>query len=176
MYYLAYGSNLHPLRLTERTPGARLVGTTRVDGYRLEFRKRSVDGSAKCTLSLTGASSDAAYGAVFSLPDNEVTLLDEIEGLGQGYEKEWISVDVGGKAVSAFTYIASHTHLVDDLAPYHWYKAFVLAGARELAFPPGYIRQLDAVDSQYDDDTERRTRNERLLSRIARSCVVASRS
>lgn len=50
LHYFAYGSNLHPYRLIQRVPNARLVATTRLDGYGVSFSKRSHDGSSKCNL------------------------------------------------------------------------------------------------------------------------------
>lgn len=54
MYYLAYGSNMHPRRLAGRVEIIDFVGTVRLDGYKLVFKKRSNDGSAKCHLELAG--------------------------------------------------------------------------------------------------------------------------
>ena len=50
IHYLAYGSNLHPLRLTLRVPSARVIGVVEMPGYMLEFHKRSIDGSGKCLI------------------------------------------------------------------------------------------------------------------------------
>ena len=51
LYYLAYGSNLHPVRLTERVPSARFLGLTSLFGYQLRFHKRhEPDGSGKCNM------------------------------------------------------------------------------------------------------------------------------
>jgi gamma-glutamylcyclotransferase len=166
MYYLAYGSNLHPLRLVDRVPGSRLVGTTQLEGYRLTFHKRSVDGSAKCNLLFTGASDDVAYGAVYFVPENEVQALDEAEGLNIGYYKQQLVVTVDGESLGTFTYIASRTHLVSDLEPYHWYKGLVLAGARKLRFPAHYIERIDSVPFRQDNNPERRVENENLLVQL----------
>jgi len=166
MHYLAYGSNLHPLRLVDRVPNSRLVGTTQLDGYRLTFHKRSVDGSAKCNLLYTDDSDDVAYGAVYFVPENEVQALDAAEGLNKGYDKQQRLVTVDGEAFDTFTYFASRTHLVSDLEPYHWYKGFVLAGARKLRFPTHYIERINSVPSKQDDDLERRIKNENLLVQL----------
>ena len=166
MHYLAFGSNLHPLRLTERTPHARLIGTTRLDGYRLCFHKHSVDGSAKCNLTYTGSPVEAAFGAIYYLPESEVRILDEIEGVGRGYDKRQLSVIVNDESDFVFTYFASQTHLVYDLPPYDWYKGFVLSGARYHRFPGDYIRRIDTVAAMQDNNYDRRARNEKLLSRL----------
>lgn len=87
-FYLAYGSNLHPLRLVRRVPSARLVGTVPLPGYRLAFHKRGMDGSAKCDLELADESGSLAYGAVYSVAAQDIHGLDRLEDLGAGYFKE----------------------------------------------------------------------------------------
>ena len=169
MHYLAYGSNLHPLRLTARTPGAQLIGVTEIAGYRLCFNKRSLDGSAKCSLACTGMPTDSVYGAVYDLPDNEIRSLDEIEGVGQGYSKQRLGALVNDEALQVFTYIASRSHLVHDLVPYDWYKGFVLAGAAYHRFPPEYIGQIRDIDATHDEDAHRNARNQELLSLLRAS-------
>jgi gamma-glutamylcyclotransferase (GGCT)/AIG2-like uncharacterized protein YtfP len=167
MYYLAYGSNLHPVRLTGRVPNARFVGTTELSGYQLAFHKRGIDGSAKCNLVYTSDPEHVAFAAVYLLPEDEVHALDEAEGLGRGYHKQQLCAVVEGESVNAFAYFASETHLDSDLNPYCWYKGLVLAGVRHHDFPPHYIQKIDAVSSRQDRNTGRRMENENLLALIA---------
>ncbi|MGI9236881.1 MAG: gamma-glutamylcyclotransferase family protein [Woeseiaceae bacterium] len=166
MHYLAYGSNLHPIRLIDRVPGARLAGTTALIGYRLTFHKRSVDGSAKCNLDDTDDSTDIAYAAVYSLPEDEVHLLDKAEGLGNGYFKRELRVELRGLSLKPFSYFASDTHLSPDLQPYHWYKGLVLAGACKHQFPEHYVKKIAAIAAKYDLNIDRRKKMEYLLARL----------
>ncbi|HRP35604.1 MAG TPA: gamma-glutamylcyclotransferase [Gammaproteobacteria bacterium] len=165
-YYLAYGSNLHPLRLAQRVPSARLVGTTPLPGYRLAFHKRGMDGSAKCDLELTDDSGSLAYGAVYSLATPDIARLDRLEDLGTGYFKEQVTLRVDGVALSAFVYFASHTHVAPDLLPFDWYLGFVLAGARRHGFPAEYVAQVAAVPHQTDPNEGRRRGMLELLERL----------
>lgn len=166
IHYLAYGSNLHPLRLTLRVPSAQLVGIVRLDGYRLRFRKRGKDGSAKCDLDFTNDPSHAAYAAVYEMRVAEAGLLDEAEGLGSGYDKTYVDVSVGGEPCTAFVYRASQSHISGDLQPYRWYKELVLAGARKHAFPPDYLRWISSIPSRTDPERRRRLEMEDLLVRL----------
>lgn len=166
MHYLAYGSNLHPLRLALRVPNSRLVGTVRLDGYRLTFHKRSTDGSSKCNLDFTDKSEHVAHAAVFEVPEDEVSHLDTAEGLGAGYYKQQMTINVNGEPLLVFVYLASQSHLVADLEPYHWYKGFVLAGARKHQFPDAYLQQIAAVTSKSDPKESRRIEMENLLVQL----------
>ncbi len=166
MHYLAYGSNLHPLRLALRVPNCRLVGTVQLEGCRLAFRKRGSDGSSKCNLDLTGNPADVAHAAIYELPEDEVHHLDLAEGLGAGYYKEHMTITLDGRPLPVFVYLASPSHLLASPEPYHWYKAIVLAGARMHRFPAEYVRQIAAVASKADPDDARRLEMEELLARL----------
>lgn len=165
-YYLAYGSNLHPLRLAQRVPSASLVATVPLPGYRLAFHKRGMDGSAKCDLELTDEPGSVAYGAVYSVAAAEIVRLDRLEDLGAGYFKELVTLRIDGSAVSAFVYFASHTHIDPGLLPFHWYHAFVLAGARRHGFPNEYLEHIASVPQQSDPDEARRREMGALLAQL----------
>jgi gamma-glutamylcyclotransferase len=57
LYYLAYGSNLHPLRLMQRVSSAKVEDVIELPGRQGNFHKRSPDGSGKCNLTDEGVSS-----------------------------------------------------------------------------------------------------------------------
>lgn len=166
LHYLAYGSNLHPLRLRKRTPSANLVGAVELPGWSLSFSKRSLDGSGKCTI---GFASEPCrvFGAVYSMDAPDKERLDRVEGLGSGYESHWLDLEVKGTALRAFTYVASVDYLDVNLKPYAWYKGLVLAGARYHGFDAGYVRSLEAFPSVRDPDVARRAENDALLLELA---------
>jgi len=84
LHYFAYGSNLHPLRLGERVPSARLVGTAALPSHRMAWHKRGMDDSGKCFIVPTGMEADRFHGAVYRLDADHKGLLDEFEkGYGQ---------------------------------------------------------------------------------------------
>ena len=158
--YAAYGSNLHPIRLTERLPSARLVGPGFLPRQTLEFHKRSVDESAKCTLVDGG---EGAYVAIYEISANDKARLDEIEGVGSGYSDK--VVDVPGFSACA-TYIAQPTHIDTGLKPYCWYRDLVVLGCRFHGFPDSYIDRIAGVASAADPDADRSATNDALLARI----------
>jgi hypothetical protein len=80
---VAYGSNLHPVRLRKRVPSCRKLGTVRLEGYKLAFHKRSRDGSGKGNALKTGDPRDVLLGVAYSIPVSEKGDLDDAEGLGQ---------------------------------------------------------------------------------------------
>lgn len=166
VHYLAYGSNLHPLRIALRVRSARLLGTARLEGYRLAFRKRGRDRSAKCDLAFTADPADIAYGAVYGLSPRELTLLDRFEDLGAGYSRQQLQLTVNDQMLDAVLYLANASHVVEGLEPYDWYKGFVLAGAREHRFPGDYLSRIEAVSGRWDPDKARRNEMHALLRRL----------
>lgn len=68
-----------------------------------------------------------------------------------------MTVETAGGAVEAWTYRA--LRIDRGALPYTWYKALVVAGAREHGLPPGYVDALEAVAAQDDPRPERTARN-----------------
>lgn len=149
MLYAAYGSNLHPVRLTDRLPSAQLLGTAHLAQWSLRFHKRSKDESGKCSI-LSG--SDGVHFAIFEISAQDKLVLDEIEGLGNGYAGVTLNIPGFGDCVS---YIAEETHIDDSLRPYDWYKELVLVGARFHNFPDHHVRHIQSIQAVRDPDRER---------------------
>lgn len=164
IHYLAYGSNLHPLRLMERIPSAKLIGAVELTGRRLTFHKKSNDGSGKCNIPCSRT--DSAYGAVYELDPGHRQALHRIEGRGAGYSDEPIDVLHGGRRYSCFTYLAQRSHVVPGLKPYHWYKELVVLGARYLEFPDPYVTAIESIESVADANAERSRDNAALIGKI----------
>jgi hypothetical protein len=162
--YFAYGSNLYPFRLAERTPSCRIIGAARLVGHQLRFHKRSNvpdDGSGKCDAFATGRDEDAVYGAVYRIPLSELPALDAAEGNGRGYERVTARVEVRrtGTPMAAQLYVAQAAWIEPALAPYDWYLELVVNGARHHGLPHGYLRRLARIRTIADPDTRRAARH-----------------
>lgn len=157
----AYGSNMLSARLKARCPSARPRGVARLPGHELRWHKRSMDGSGKCDV--VPASSDlAVFGVVYEIDANEKPALDQAEGLGHGYDKKDATVILNGVAVTVSIYFA--TKADPALKPYTWYKALVVAGAKEHGLPAPYIASLETVEASEDANRTRHDRNMRIVS------------
>ena len=166
LHYLAYGSNLHPLRLTQRVPSARLLDTIRLKGYQLHFNKRGRDSSAKCNLVPSKKAQDHSFTALYQIDKRHKMLLDQVEGCGQGYQDVELEIEYRSTKISCFTYFAQQSHLDTTLQPYHWYKNLVVHGARYLDFPSSYIQSFCNVASITDPDTDRNRTMQQLIMQI----------
>ncbi|MEM8882763.1 MAG: gamma-glutamylcyclotransferase family protein [Planctomycetota bacterium] len=149
--YFAYGSNLSSRRLRARTPSARPVRVAALEGWSLRWHKRSLDGSGKCDI--VPEEGGTVWGVVYAIDLREKPRLDAAEGLGHGYEERRVE--------HGWTYVA--TDVDPSRMPYDWYKAFVVAGAREHGLPDAYVRGLEAVPARMDEDRERARRQALIL-------------
>lgn len=168
LFYLAYGSNLHPYRLAQRIPSASLVGIAALPGKRLTFHKKSRDGSAKCMFVETGLDSDTLFGSVYAIDSGEKSTLDDIEGVGLGYDVQTIDVEVGGVEYETFTYAADEAYVRPDLLPYEWYRELVILGAEYHGLPADYIAAIAANGSVADPDESRVREKNALLEAMRR--------
>jgi len=162
MRYFAYGSNLFSAWLRSRTPSATVLGPASLDGHALRWHKRSRDGSGKCDAQHTGAQGDRVHGVVFEIATSEKHLLDRAE---PGYAEARITVELRTERLEAFTYRAQPESIDASLVPYAWYRALVLAGAREHGLPGAYLAGLRSQLSVSDEDGGRTLRAWELLVR-----------
>ncbi len=165
MYYFAYGSNMLRARLAHRVGAISVVGAGTVSAHEMRFHKRSGDGSGKCNLYFTGSGTDQAHGVVYALRLEQRARLDKFEG--RSYRAQTVVVRVGRERLRALTYVALSEYLHDDLQPFDWYHAFVIAGARQHGLDANYVEAIARVTPLRDHDPERAADNTRLLRRAA---------
>lgn len=164
--YFAYGSNMLTRRLLERTPSARVVGVAKLADHELRWHKVGKDGSGKCDFVRAAAPQSCVHGVVFEIAVADKAALDLAEGIGKGYKECEVEVQTAHGATAVWTYCATN---IDPLAkPYTWYKALVVAGAKEHGLPSAHVAALEAAVAKEDPKPERAARNELL---VAASCA-----
>jgi len=155
--YFAYGSNMSTRRLRECVPSAKAIGTGLLNGHKLCWHKLSKkDGSGKCDASPSDEAGAVVYGVLFEINLAEKPTLDRFEGLGYGYAEKEVDIDCQGELYRASTYYATSSD--SSLKLWSWYRAHVVAGAREHALPTTYIETLEAVAAADDPDRARHER------------------
>jgi cation transport regulator ChaC len=150
MIYFAYGSNMDSARLRSRVGECASLGIATLRRHVLRFHKKSIDGTAKCNAYLTDNDTDCVIGVLFEIPEVRKPDLDEIEGLGKGYDEQVIEVRlVDGSVRKAFAYIADKAHIDDNRKPTAEYRGYVETGAREHGLPDDYItRHITSVPTR----------------------------
>lgn len=155
--YFAYGSNTLLERLRRRTPSAQPAGKGWLENYGLSFRKRSTDGSGKCDV-VPNSNGRIVHGVIYRINITEREALDTAEGYRKGYNRSTIQViTIDGINPKCVYYYA--TDYGEELKPYDWYKALVIAGFEQNDLP---IDEVTALKPISDTNLQRKTRIEAL--------------
>ena len=101
--------------------------------------------------------------AVYQMEPAELPLLDQAEGLGNGYRHFELTLPRFGKVL---TYMAQQSHLDDRLRPYLWYKEYVLAGAGYHGFEESYLQMIRQVPHWDDKEQDRHGRHMRRIQQF----------
>lgn len=164
--YFAYGSNLHPVRLSRRVPSSRPLGMAELEGHVLRFHKVSPDGSGKCNIVHTGDPADRVLGALYEMRLAERRYLDAAESLGAGYNHGQVRIRHGAEIHEVFTYIADPAYIDERARPYNWYRDLVLHGARHHGLPEHYLRLIEGHEVVEDPDGTRAEHHFRIVHSI----------
>ena len=163
-HYFAYGSNMFTawLRQPQRCPSAKALGIAELHEHELHWHKASKDGSGKCDVVASAAPNASVPGVLYEIANDEKSGLDQAEGLGFGYEEIEIDGLCSQGQGNAKAYRATNTD--PTLKPYTWYRALVIAGAREHCLPTSYIARLEAVPATEDPEPTRHDKNMALIA------------
>jgi len=159
----AYGSNMLTARMEDRVDRVNVVTTGMVYGHRLQFHKRSRDGSGKANAFPSGDPLDCVWGVIYELSGDQHRILDHYESLGVGYEHATVVASTAKGEVETCMYVAREEFIDDSLRPYQWYHDFVVHGADQHALPTDYQERLRAFRAIADPERERAERNRKLL-------------
>lgn len=176
--YFAYGSNMLAARLRERTPSARPVAVAGLPGHALRWHKPGLDGSGKCDVVAVADPAACVHGVLYEIARAEKPQLDRAESLGVGYAERHAPVQVtsavafagqaprragdGWRTVEALLYVALRVDA--GRLPFDWYRALVVAGAREHALPADYVAALEATPARADPEPGRARRHLELIA------------
>ena len=147
-YYIAYGSNLNVGQMRMRCPGARIIGTSVVEGYRLLF-KGSRTGSYLTIEPQEGASVPVAAWEVNV--ENEAAL-DRYEGFPHFYYKKEMELPIKGirtgkvRRRKVFVYIMHEDRPLG--LPSASYMATCMEGYRRFGFDGAFLEQAYADSAE----------------------------
>jgi cation transport regulator ChaC len=134
MLYFAYGSNMHRAVMRKHAPQAEAVGPALLAGYRFII---TADGYA----SVAPAAGENVHGLAWRLTPRDRVTLDAWENVAGGlYRAETLPVEQSGRLVPALVYIARQRPVG---RPRLGYMEVVIAAARMLELPAGYISSLE---------------------------------
>jgi len=126
--YLAYGSNLNLEQMAHRCPGAKVLGSARLNGYQLIFRGSKT--GAVATIEKRKGSSVPVLLWEITARDEEA--LDRYEGYPTLYRKETVKVRLSGQWVQAMVYIMNEGRPLG--IPSRYYYDIIWQGYTEAGF------------------------------------------
>lgn len=130
-YYLAYGSNLCIEQMQQRCPGAKKIGTTFLNGYRITFRGNARGGVANIE---PRAGSRVPVG-IWEITKKDEAALDRYEGFPWLYRKEEFRVKLPDlRTVTAMAYIMTPGRAWSRPSPY--YLRTIKQGYKDFGFSP----------------------------------------
>jgi AIG2-like family len=141
-FYFAYGDRMNAEKMAGSTPGARLVGPGRVDGYRLAFNVHSRAWGGGAANAMPDPRS-SLWGVLWELDDQELEELEPINRGGVATDDRVLDVDVEGPegVVRARTFaVESHEAIV---RPTDRYFEMLRATALAQGLPEDAIAALD---------------------------------
>ena len=136
--YFAYGSNLNFDQMAYRCPEATAVGTAKLDGYELAFRRGYLT-----VLPKEGASVE---GLIWSITDHDESQLDCYEDYPTFYDKETMMVtDADGTPHKIMVYTMNAPYRDQLLPVSSRYNAVVLQGCLDAGISPQQFYDVEGV-------------------------------
>ena len=100
-FYFAYGSNMDPVQMHDRCPGAKPIGVAKYDDYQLMINTRGV-------ATVVPRNDNVCYGVLWAVTEEHMRALDRYEGVKQGfYTKGLAKVYIHGTEFESVIYVAS---------------------------------------------------------------------
>lgn len=145
MRYFAYGSNMDPVQMAVRCPGAAPVGVACLRGWRLTFDRFS-DRRGGHVADVVPDETAATWGVLWDVTDEHLAALDRFEGVGMGaYRRSELAVHLGDEAMVAAVYVVCEP-TAPGLPPAS-YLDHLVSGARAFGLPAHYLRMLEGFRS-----------------------------
>ena len=128
--YFAYGSNMDRRQMARRCPGATVLGTITLDGWRFSINQRGV-------ANILPDPAGRLVGLLWSLGAGHEAVLDDYVGVDDGhFVREWLDLPGHGQAL---VYIATDSNIG---RPRPGYLERILAAAKAEDLPGWYVEEL----------------------------------
>lgn len=149
--YIAYGSNINLEQMKYRCPHSKVVGTSKIKDYELEFR------GVATIVSNKGATVPVL---IWELDERDLPVLNRYEGWPRLYRQETMSFELNGREVEGMAYLMNYGELSP---PSPQYYNTILQGYRENGLDEKYLQtalensiQLEySVNDEFDEDYDK---------------------
>lgn len=146
--YIAYGSNINLEQMAFRCPHSKVVGTSEIKGYELEFRG---------VATIVPKENASVPVLIWELDDRDLPVLNRYEGWPRFYRQEKISFEMDGKDCTGMAYLMNRGTISP---PSKQYYNTILQGYQENELDESYLetalenslQEEQFVDEEFDED------------------------
>lgn len=146
--YIAYGSNINLEQMAFRCPHSKVVGTSEIKGYELEFR------GVATIVPKKGATVPVL---IWELDARDLPTLNKYEGYPSFYRQEKKSFEMDGKTYEGMAYLMNRGTISP---PSQQYYNTILQGYRENGLDASYLQtalenslqQEQLIEEEFDED------------------------
>jgi hypothetical protein len=151
MIYFAYGADLNPSHMMQRSPGHRSLGVARLENYWFAFPRLSPS-DRSATISIVESPGSVVWGALYEIPEEDVPILNHVHGFdpeGPPALNDHVGREVTVQPLGHVQSLVASTYVaVPDerkALPSEAYMTLILDGARYHGLPKAYFAALQAV-------------------------------
>lgn len=151
--YIAYGSNINLEQMAYRCPHSKVVGTSEIKGFELEFRG---------VATIVPKENMVVPVLIWELDDRDLPILNRYEGWPRLYRQEKMPFEMDGKSYEGMAYLMNHGIISP---PNPQYYNTILQGYRENGLDESYLETalenslhqeqlMEEIDEVYDLDND----------------------
>ena len=148
--YIAYGSNINLEQMAYRCPHSKVVGTSEIKDYELEFRG---------VATIVPNKGSTVPVLIWELDERDLPALNRYEGYPRLYRQEEMTFELNGEEVKGMAYLMNYGELSP---PSQQYYNTILQGYRENGLDEKYLQtalenslQLEQfVNDEFDEEPD----------------------
>lgn len=151
--YIAYGSNINLEQMAYRCPHSKVVGTSEIKDFELEFRG---------VATIVPKENMKVPVLIWALDERDLPVLNKYEGFPSFYRQEKMPFEMDGKSYEGMAYLMNHGTISP---PSPQYYNTILQGYRENGLDESYLETalensiyhkqlLEEIDENYDFDDD----------------------
>ncbi len=151
--YIAYGSNINLEQMAYRCPNSKVVGTSEIKGYELEFRG---------VATIVPKENASVPVLIWELDERDLPVLNRYEGWPRLYRQEKMQFEMDGKTYKGMAYLMNRGTISP---PSPQYYNTILQGYQENGLDESYLettlensiyheQSMEEIDEDFDFDDD----------------------
>ena len=145
--YIAYGSNINLEQMAYRCPHSKVVGTSEIKDFELEFRG---------VVTIVPKENASVPVLIWKLDERNLSTLNQYEGWPRLYRQEKMEFELKGKTFEGMAYLMNYGKIAP---PSQEYYNTILQGYRENGLDESFLQkalenslQMDFAVEEIDED------------------------